>query len=426
MNRLKREQPPVFPVKRVRIPEAGSFELNNGIPVFLIEAGTEEIMRIEFTFKAGQIKEYLPLLSSTTNMMLSEGSQNYSSEELNRQLDFYGSFFNLSVDKDRAGIVLFILNKHIDKVLELSREILFRPVFPESELNSLMRKRLRWFMLNREKVQNLASDKFFESIFGINHPYGHQVIEKDFEKIIPAYLIDFHSKYYTPDNMAIIISGKLHKKTMELLNYYFGDVPVKKRYKEGREKLLKGEKKKRVHINKPGAVQSAIRIGSSTINKRHPDYTGLKILDSLLGGYFSSRLMKNIREDKGYTYGISSSVSSLDLKGYKVISTEVSKKNCQKTIDEIYNEIRVLQKVPVEKEEMAVVRNYISGEMIRMFDGPFALAESFKSAWEFGLDNSYYYSLAEKIKTIEPDEITELARTYYNIDELYEITAGTK
>jgi predicted Zn-dependent peptidase len=136
--------------------------------------------------------------------------------------------------------------------------------------------------------------------------------------------------------------------------------------------------------------------------------------------------MKNIREEKGYTYGISSSLSSLDLTGYKVISTEVGQKYCQKTIEEIYREIRLLQSVPVKKEEMDVVRNYMSGEMVRMFDGPFALAESFKSAWEFGLDNNYYYSLAEKIKTVTPDEIIELAKTYYKIDDLYEITVGSE
>ena len=197
-------------------------------------------------------------------------------------------------------------------------------------------------------------------------------------------------------------------------------------YTEDPENILKAKKKKKVHINKPGTVQSAIRIGSPTINKRHPDYPGLKILDSVLGGYFGSRLMKNIREEKGYTYGISSSVSSLDLTGYKVISTEVSQKNYKKAIDEIYKEIRLLQNVPVKKEEMAVVRNYMSGEMLRMFDGPFALAESFRSAWEFGLDNTYYYRLAEKIKTIDPDEIIELAQTYYNIDDLYEVTVGSK
>jgi zinc protease len=424
MNNLQRIQPPVFPVDKVNIPEAHSFRLNNGVPVFTIEAGTEDIMRIEFTFRAGQIKEQLHLLASTCNMMLSEGSQNLSSEELNRSLDYYGVFLNQSAEKDRAGIILFFLNKHIEKVLELSREILFRPVFPEPELNALMKKRFQWYLVNREKVQNLATDQFFESVFGKNHPYGYQIIDCDFENITQTLLSEFHSKYYTPENMAVIISGKIHARTAELLNSYFGNmVPKGINYKDAAT-LPEGEKMKKVHLNKTGTVQSAVKIGSPTINKRHSDYPGLKILDSILGGYFGSRLMKNIREEKGYTYGINSTVSSLDLSGYKMISTEVGIKNCQKSIDEIYKEIKILQSVPVKKEEMAVVRNYMSGEMVRMFDGPFALAESFRSAWEFGLDNNYYYRLAEKIKTIEPDEIIELARTYYNIDDLYEITAG--
>ena len=136
--------------------------------------------------------------------------------------------------------------------------------------------------------------------------------------------------------------------------------------------------------------------------------------------------MKNIREEKGYTYGIGSSVSSLDLSGYKVISTEVGKRYLKQTIDEIYKEIKLLQDVPAEKDELSIVRNYMSGEMMRMFDGPFALAESFRSSWEFGLDNSYYYRLIEKINSIEADEIIHLAKTYYNIDELYQVTVGEK
>jgi zinc protease len=426
MNSLQRLQPSVFPVEKVTIQEAKLFRLNNGVPVYLIEAGTEEIMRLEFVFRAGQVKEYIPLLASSCNLMLSEGSQNYSSEELNRLLDFYGVFFNQSAEKDCSGIVLFFLNKHIEKVLELSREILFRPVFPQAELNSLMKKRLRWYMLNREKVQNLAMDQFFESVFGKFHPYGYQIREQDFENVTPAILSDFHTKYYTPDNMTIIISGKLHSKTTDLLNSYFGEQGSNKNIKDVPTYTLKGEKSKKIHISKPGTVQNAIRIGSATINKRHSDYPGLKILDSILGGYFGSRLMKNIREKKGLTYGISSTISSLDLSGYKVISTEVGQKNCQRVIDEIYKEIKLLQNVRVKNTELAVVRNYMSGEMLRMFDGPFALAESFKSAWEFGLDNNYYFRLAEKIKTIEADEIIELARTYYNIDALYEITVGSE
>jgi zinc protease len=426
MSNLQRIKPPVLPVERVVIPEVTALQLTNGVPVYLIDAGTEDIMRLEIAFRAGQVREHIPLVSSTTNMMLSEGSQNYSSEELNRLLDYYGTFLNLSPEKDLAGAVIFFLSKHIDKVLELTREILFRPAFPEAELNALMKKRLRWFLINREKVSNQAIDQFFESSFGKFHPYGRQLQEKDFEMMNSAIIREFHSGYYTPDNMTIILSGRIHPDSIGLLNKYLGEInPVKKLNKDPYMNI-KSEELKEVHIEKPGAVQTAIRIGSPTINKRDKDYPGLKILNTILGGYFGSRLMKNIREEKGYTYGISSSVSSFDLSGYKVISTEVSPKNCRETIDEIINEIRTLQNIPLKDEEMAVVRNYMSGEMVRMFDGPFAIAESFRSAWEFGLDNNYYHYLSEKILKIEPDEIIDLARTYYKIDELYQVTVGPK
>jgi zinc protease len=425
-NNLQRIQPPVFPVERVIIPEVKSFNLRNGVPVYLIDAGTEDIMRLEIIFRAGQVRENKPLLASTTNMMLSEGSQNYTAEELNRQIDYYGAFLNLSPEKDLAGLTIYCLSKHIDKILEISGELIFKPVFPEAELNALMKKRLRWFLINREKVSNQAIDKFFEYVFGKLHPYGCQLSENDFEMMDPSIVKEFHSKYYTPENMTVIISGKIHPDMPDLLNYYFGEITSPKIQNREGVPAISGEKYKEVHIDKQGAFQAAIRIGSASINKLHPDYPGLKILNTILGGYFGSRLMKNIREQKGYTYGISSSLTSLELSGYKVISTEVSPKNCQKTIDEIFNEIRALQTEPLNNEEMAIVRNYMSGEMVRMFDGPFAIAESFRSVWEFGLDNNYYRTLSEKILKIEPDEIIELARTYYKIDELYQVTVGSK
>jgi predicted Zn-dependent peptidase len=185
-----------------------------------------------------------------------------------------------------------------------------------------------------------------------------------------------------------------------------------------------GSGNRKINIEKTGAVQTAFRIGSSTINKRHPDYPGLKILNTILGGYFGSRLMKNIREEKGFTYGIHSSVNSLDQAGFKMISTEVGKQYARQAADEIYREILRLQKEPVGPGELEVVRNYMLGEMIRMFDGPFAIAESFKSVWEFGMDFGYFINLMNSVKTISADEIMRLAAVYYKIEDLYEVSAG--
>ena len=422
----RKTQPKMLVVGIDRIPEAEPFMLHNKIPVFLIEAGSEELMRIDFIFRAGQIEEDLPLLASTVNMMLVEGSQNYTAEALNKTLDFYGTFLNLFADKDSAGISIIILNRHLDKVLELCREILFRPLFPENELNALLKKRRQWYLINREKVHNIASDQFFESVFGHDHPYGRQIELKDFEGLSPLCLKEFHDRFYDSGNMAIIISGKIHPETKKLLNQYFGEIPGNANKTSRTPPAPSGEKTKRVFIKKSGAIQSALRVGSATINKKHPDYHGLKILDTILGGHFGSRLMKNIREEKGYTYGISSSVVSFDLSGYKVIAAEVGEKYTKKTLAEIYKEINNLRTIPVGSEELETVRNLMSGEMVRMFDGPFSTADSFRAVWEFGLSTSYYYDMEKKIKTIKPDEIIHLAETYYNIDELYEIIAGSR
>lgn len=419
-------QPSVFPFNaRINVPVEERI-LNNGASLFLMESGTEDIMRMEFVFRAGMIQEHLPLLATSVNMMLTEGTEKYSSEELNTILDYYGIFINQVAEKDNAGLTVYFLNRHLEKVLGIVREILFHPVFPEKELRTLINKRLSWFRINKEKVHHLASEQFFESLFGSHHPYGRQVLERDFGEINSALLRDFHTRFYIPEKMAVIISGRIHEDTVNMFQKYFGELRSQGNYIEDFVGQINGDSTRKKHINKKGALQTALRIGSTAINKRHPDYPGLKILNVVLGGYFGSRLMKNLREDKGYTYGIQSTVSSLDLCGFKVISTEVGKAYTDLAADEIYREVLRLQSEPVPDEEMKVVRQYMSGEMVRMFDGPFAIAESFKAAWEFGLDFSYFKDLMEKVMTITPDEITELARKYYKIEDLYEITAGER
>jgi len=424
MTGFRRIQPQVYPFDaRVDVPMK-LLTLGNGASVFLIETGTEEIMRIEFVFRAGMVQEYLPLLANSTNMMMTEGSENYTAEELNNILDYYGIFLNMITEKDTAGLIVYFLNKHFEKVLELLVEILFRPEFPENELDILMNKRLNWFRINREKVQNIAGDRFFESVFGSHHPYGRQVQESDFGGMIPSLLKDFHAKFYKPEKMTMIVSGQIPGSASDSFERFFGGLGSKEIYTEDSKNRIIGAHVKKVHIEKKGAIQTAIRIGSASINKRHPDYPGLKFLNLLLGGYFGSRLMKNIREEKGFTYGIHSSVSSFDLSGSIMISTEVGKKNAGQAVDEIYREIKLLHSIPVGRDELEVVRNYMAGEMVRMFDGPFAIAESFKAVWEFGLNFNYFIGMMDTIRTITPDEILKLARDYYNIDDFYEITAG--
>ena len=222
MKLQRKIQPPIRQVKLKDIPEASRETLNNGIPLYILNSGDEDILRIDLLFDGGQIRETLPLVASTTNMMLLEGSENYNANEINSAFDFYGAFVNPFTQKDISGISVFLLNKHLRNIGELCQEIVFRPLFPEKELEQLQEKRLQTFLMNRKRVQNLASDKFYESIFGTDHPYGRQVMENDFNNVRNNNLVEFHHKSYEVGPVAIIVSGKVKNQTTEVINNFFG------------------------------------------------------------------------------------------------------------------------------------------------------------------------------------------------------------
>lgn len=420
----RKRQPDIVPITITDLPEHEIVTLDNGIPLYLFNAGSEDIMRLEFFFNAGIIAEEKPLLASTVNMMLFEGTESFTAAEISKRLDFLGSQPSNFIEKDSAGVSILFLNRYLDELMPLLLEILFFPSFPGDELVSLMKKRLQWFNVNREKVSVIASDRFSELLFGEDHPYGRRSRTKDFKSIRREMLVNFHSANYMPGNMTIFAAGKVEKGSIEIINRYFGKIPVGGPRLQSLQQGLEEAKSHTDRIIKKDAIQSAIRIGSRTIDKRHPDYFGLKIVDTILGGYFGSRLMKNIREEKGYTYGIHSTVKSFAHSGYKSISAEVGADHTREAIDEIYKEIRMLQEKPVPGSELRAVKNYLLGELVRMFDGPFATVESFRSAWEFGLDNSYYMKFAEIINSIDSDEIIRISQTYYRIDDLTEVIAG--
>ncbi len=417
------EQPKIVKCGLGTIQEPQKILLDNKVPLYKFNAGDEEIVQIDFTFDAGEIKSVLPMVAPVTNMMLKEGTIRMKAEELNEKLDFYGILFSLFCSNDKAGISLFCLNKYLENALDLVSDMLIQPLFEEKELTTLLGKQKNEFLISRDIVGVLAKESFFSNIFGNDHPYGRIRELKDFDNITTEQLRSFHADYYIPDNLYIVIAGKISQSTENLINKYFGN-QHRRGFVPQKFNLIPKEPAKRRHTEKPNAVQTAIRIGSATIGKCHQDYPGLKIVNTILGGYFGSRLMNNLREDKGYTYGIGSSLYSTQQSGIKIISTEVNQANTNEAIDEIIKEISILGKEPIKNDELEIVRNYMLGNLIRSIDGPFALVDNFKSLYEFGLKNDFNYLLEEKIKNIAADEIMELVNTYYNIEDLTIVTAG--
>lgn len=417
-------QPPIYSLMQPEMLLPENTKLDNGIPLHLLQAGTQEVTRLDFIFEAGVWYESKPLQAALTNAMLQEGSRRYSAVQIAEIFDFRGAYIQFVVDQHFATISLISLNKHLSHLLPVVEDLIKSSVFPKQEFETLVSRRKQRFLLELEKVKVLCQKKLSEVLFGANHPYAQMTKASDFDAITKDDLVQFYQQYYRSGNCRILAAGRLEDNLTEMLNAHFGgsdwsgNKPVEKRV----DQISSAEKIHRVV--KKDAIQSAIRIGRLGVQKDHSDYLGLQVLNTILGGFFSSRLMTNIREEKGYTYGIGSTLISFRDAGYWVISTETDKSYVDQTIQEVFKEMARLRDELIPENELDRVRRYLLGEFIRDFDGPFAQAQAFRAVSDFGLDHSYYQKYYDVVHSIDAVQLQGLAQKYLKEEDFYTVVAG--
>ncbi|MDQ3394943.1 MAG: insulinase family protein [Bacteroidota bacterium] len=408
-------------VVEIDFSQAKNITLDNNISLHIINAGTQPVIRFEIIIKAGAVEEPKPGYSYFTSKILQEGTKYKSSKEISRQLDKFGAFLEVNPGNDYVIIVLYTLSKHLSSVLPILQDILFNPSFPEDELETLKRIKIQNTKVNQEKTNYLSSIIFRKSIFGNAHPYGRELLENNINDITADVLKTFYNQYYH-NSWDIIVSGLIQEDDIKIINLYFGKHQVKPTNTSSPNKPS-GTPGNHL-INKEDSLQSSIRTGKLLFNKSNKDVHKFKIVNEILGGYFGSRLMKNIREEKGFTYGIQSNLVSLKQEGYFVIGTDVKKEFTSKTLEEIYKEIKVLQQEPVDLQELETVKNYMTGSFLSEINTPFALADKFKSIYLHDLNYDYYKNFIATINTITPQEILETAQQYLHVDSMTEVIVG--
>jgi zinc protease len=413
---------------KIDIIHAEQQKLPNGVPVYFVNAGTQDVMKIELIFRAGNMQQDLPLIADTANAMLEEGTQKHNSEEIASLLDYYGSFLETGVYHDYASVTLYSLGKHISKVMPVLEELIKEPSFPEQELDVYLTNKKQRFMVDEQKVRAVAARNFPALLFGDAHPYGHAPKIEEFNGVKKELLQKFHKAHYTPNNCALIVSGRIDDKMMGLLSDYFGKNTWKEIAANDKENKIqfKPSAEKKNFLERKGVMQSAIKVGKPLFLKSHPDAIPFQILNTVLGGYFGSRLMSNIREDKGYTYGISSGVIFMKDAGYFQISSEVGSDVCSKALVEVYKEIDKLCSEPVPEEELQLVKNYLKGNFLRSMDGPFSLADRFKHIWLHNMDYTYYEKYIQALSDITAANLRDIAIKYLQKDSIYELVVGAK
>ncbi len=425
-NPERTQQPAIQTISSIHIARAQQHTLSNGLPVYAIESGTEDIVKVDLLFRAGNWFQPKPLVAEATCEMLSEGSQNYTSRQIAAQMDYYGAFLRTAANKDVANVSLLTLKKYLSPTLQVLADVVKKPTFPQQELITYLNNKKQHYQLEYTKVNTLSKVHFNEALFGSHHPYGRILQLEDHDQVGRDDLGDFHQKHYTADQCALLVTGKIDESVFQSLEEQLGGEDWK-----GSGNTIQTPDfrpftttETEVFTPKPDAVQSALRIGKVLFNKRHPDFPGLQVVNTILGGYFGSRLMKKIREEKGYTYGIFSVLVPMVNEGYLTIASEVGANVCRKAIDAIYEEIKKLREEKVGQPELTMVRNYMMGQLLRAFDGPLPTASTYMSLMEMNLDEDYYQRVVYTVNNITPEDIRELANKYLNEQEMVRSVAG--
>lgn len=420
-------QPEIQPLKNFHIQTPVRTTLPNGIPLTVINAGEQEVVRMDVLFSGGRWQQSRKLQALFTNRMLREGTTKYTAATIAEKLDYYGSWLELSSSSEYAYITVYSLNKYLAKTLEVVESMIKEPLFPQKELQTILDTNIQQYLVNTSKVDFLAHRSLLKSLYGEQHPCGKIVMEEDYHTITPEVLREFYEQHYHSGNCSIFLSGKVTDDIISRVTDIFG-IPFGQ-YQLQMPKLsfpFAAIPEKRIFTEREDAMQSAVKMGCTTITREHPDYPKLRVLMTLFGGYFGSRLMSNIREDKGYTYGISAGVVFYPDSGLLIVSTETDNEYVEPLIQEVYHEIDRLHQEPVSAEELRMVRNYMLGEMCRSYESPFSLSDAWIFIATSGLKDDYFARSLQAVNEITPAEIQDLAQRYLCKETLKEVIAGKK
>lgn len=418
--------PPSRKVEHVTIPTAEKIILDNAIPLYTIRAGEQPVMRLELIFDAGSRFDVIGGESLFVSKMLTEGTKNHKAAEISEFFDQYGAFTEISQSFERLAITVHGLTKHLTKLLPMLKEMISESIFPEAEFAVQKNIASQTLKVNLEKTAFVASQTFREQIFGSKHPYGKSVNQAIIENITPEAVREFYAKQISGKLFTIFLSGSFSEEEIKGLNEVFGQMSASSPEKL-EEKFPESPKVgENLLVNRPENLQSSIRLGRRLFNRSHPDFFKFIVTNTIFGGYFGSRLMKNIREEKGFTYGISSSLIPQKEGGYLIIGTDVKKEFTQQTIDEIHKEIVRLQTEQISENELETAKNYMIGSFVGSLNTPFEVADRQKVIILENLPADFYQNYIQQVNAVSAEDVMQIANNYLKTEELCEVVVGGK
>jgi zinc protease len=418
LNRTK--EPALKEIDHIDFVAPKKYVVSGRTDLYHMKEVPNETSRFELYFDAGKAKG-IDSIAGFVNGLLLSGTPDKNSIEINSQINALGGFLESGISVENATISMYCLKENLIPILTIVLDAIQNVAFIEKEVNEFLADRKVGHNVSLEKVGFLAQREFQERLFASNEIYSKALKPSDFETVSIEKLKEFHSENYLNGLEKVVIVGDLDESEIHSI------IDATKPFANSKElsfaKDLSNERGS-FAISKEGALQCAVRIGRILFNKNHEDYLDFLILNTIFGDYFGSRLMSNIREDKGYTYGIGTMVAELNHTGYFMIATEVGKDVLEPTLKEVKYELNRLQTELIGEDELQLVRNYMLGQLLKSADGPYAMTDLFLSVEVHGKDLEFYNLALSKIQNITAERIQELANKYLNWEDMSVVTAG--
>ena len=405
------------------LPAPQQFQLGSGSNVFYFPTPGIDAVKLEVIGNSS--RSLLPnshaLIPSFTLQLLQEGTSKFTAQQLAEIFDYHGAEVYPTLSYTQEGLSLLCIKKHLFTLLPTFLSLFTEATFPEDNLAKRKSQRALSLKMDQEKPSARAGQLFKKGLFGPSHPFGQEITEAHISEITPAHLQAYYQDHLWKD-CSLFLSGDFKAQELEQLLDTLNQLPLKQGAKK--QNLPSPIATALLLEDRADAVQSSIRLGAWSIPKHHEDFPALAVFNTLLGGYFGSRLVKNIREDKGHTYGIHSSLVEIDDYAYWVIAADVKKAHQEEVFEEITKEIQILRTVLASPEEIEILKNYLIGQLFAKFSSPFDLIDQFKGVYYAGLDFSFYENRFDYLKKFTAADLLSIGNRYFSSLERVQVRVG--
>ncbi|MCS6929884.1 MAG: insulinase family protein [Saprospiraceae bacterium] len=421
--RKKAPQPGTPP--KIQIGKAATKTLKNGLTVIVVENHKlpEVSFRIFIDFDPVLEKDAAGY-ADMAGELLSKGTKNRTKAQLDEEVDFIGA----SLSSDANGVSGSCLSKHTDKLLDLLADVLLNPAFPAEELDKAKRRAESALAAAKNDPDAIAANVANVLRYGKDHPYGENMTEKTLAKISLDQIKKYYQTYFKPNIAYLVIVGDIKQAdAFAKAEKYFGKWKKAKVPKHTYPIPKAPEKTSVAFVDKTGAVQSVINITYPVeLPPNHPDVIPARLMNTLLGGYFNSRVNANLREKHGYTYGARTSLSPDRLIGSFSATASVRNEVTDSAIAQFLFELERLRNEPVAEDELQLVKNVLTGQFSRSLEEPGTIAQFALNIARYKLPADYYENYLSNLQKVTPADIQAMARKYVRPNRAHILVVGNK